>query len=67
MCKGTNGRAEIRVKLDGWTVKNLAFQDGPQKIPPDVQFAYSSPNFKQMAVISPTELSMSWFYSTVQG
>jgi hypothetical protein len=58
--RGTIGRAEIRVRLDGWTVENLAFEDGSQKIPPGVQFAYSSPNLGEWTIISPTELSMTW-------
>ncbi len=42
--KGPIGRAEFVVTLDGWTVEDLAFEDGPQKVEPRKQMAFSSPN-----------------------
>ena len=58
--RGTIGRAEFRVTLDGWTVDDLAFEDGPQKIQPWAQLSYSSPNRSEWKVVSPTELKLVW-------
>jgi hypothetical protein len=58
--QGTIGRADISVKLDGWTIDDLAFEDGPHKLPPREQFAWCSPNKMCWTVVSPTELRMTW-------
>lgn len=58
--KGTIGKAEFRVKLDGWTVDDLAFEDGPQRLEPRKQFDWCSPNLAEWTVVSPTELTMTW-------
>jgi len=58
--KDTIGVAEFRVKLDGWTVDDLAFEDGKQTVPPRQQFGWSSPNRSEWTVVSPTELKMTW-------
>lgn len=57
---GTIGRAEFTVNLDGWTVDDLAFEDGPQKRAPRQQMTFSSPNKSEWKVESPTKLSMVW-------
>lgn len=58
--KDTIGEAEFRVILDGWTVDDLAFEDGKQKLPPRAQSAWCSPNLAEWKVVSPTELKMTW-------
>lgn len=58
--KDTIGRAEINVTLDGWTLDDLAFEDGPQKIEPREQGVFSSPNLEDWKVESPTKLSLVW-------
>ncbi|WP_193212307.1 hypothetical protein [Luteolibacter marinus] len=58
--QGTIGKAEFRVKLDGWTVDDLAFEDGPQKLDPRKQSGWCSPNLAEWTVVSPTELTMTW-------
>lgn len=57
---GTIGKAEFTVTLDGWTVGDLAFEDGPQKIPPLSQNNFSSPNKSDWKIESPTKLSLVW-------
>ena len=58
--KDSIGEAEFRVILDGWTVDDLAFEDGKQKLPPREQSAWCSPNLAEWKVVSPTELRMTW-------
>lgn len=58
--QGTIGRADISLTLDGWTVDDLAFEDGAQKLPPRDQFAWCVPNKACWTVVSPTELHMTW-------
>jgi hypothetical protein len=58
--KDTIGSAEFRVILDGWTVDDLAFEDGKQKVRPRDQSAWCSPNLAEWKVVSPTELKMTW-------
>lgn len=58
--KGTIGKAEFTVTLDGWKVEDLAFEDGPQKIEPRKQFIFCSPNKSDWKIESPTKLSMVW-------
>lgn len=59
--KDTIGKAEFTVKLDGWTVDDLAFEDGPQKNRPRQQLGtFCSPNKAEWTVVSPTELKMTW-------
>lgn len=59
--KDTIGKAEFTVKLDGWTVNDLAFEDGPQKLRPREHYgAWCSPNKAEWTVVSPTELKMTW-------
>lgn len=58
--RGTIGKAEFRVTLDGMTVDDLAFEDGPQKLEPRKQFEWCSPNKAEWTVKSPTELTMTW-------
>jgi hypothetical protein len=58
--QGTIGRADITVTLDGWTVDDLAFEDGPHKLPPREQFNWCVPNKACWTVVSPTELRMTW-------
>lgn len=58
--RGSIGRAEFRVTLEGWTVADLAFEDGPQKIQPRAQLSYSSPNRSEWKVVSPTMLKLVW-------
>ncbi|WP_265594514.1 hypothetical protein [Haloferula sp. BvORR071] len=59
--KDTIGKAEFSVKLEGWTVNDLAFEDGPQKNRPRAQDgSWCSPNKAEWTVVSPTELKMTW-------
>jgi hypothetical protein len=58
--KDAIGKAEFRVTLDGWKIDDLAFEDGPQRIPPRQQTAWTSPNLNGWTVVSPTELKMTW-------
>lgn len=58
--KDTIGRADFHVTLDGWTVDDLAFEDGPQRVAPRQQSMWTSPNLKEWTVVSPTELKMTW-------
>lgn len=58
--KDTIKRADFHVTLDGWTVDDLAFEDGQQRLPPRQQSMWSSPNLKEWTVVSPTELTMTW-------
>lgn len=58
--RGTIGRADIKVTLDGWTVDDLAFEDGPHKVAPREQQAWCVPNKSCWTVDSPTELHMTW-------
>jgi hypothetical protein len=59
--KDTIGKAEFTVMLDGWTVDDLAFEDGPQKNRPREQYGtWCSPNKAEWTVVSPTELKMTW-------
>jgi hypothetical protein len=57
---GTIGKAEFTVTLDGWTIDDLVFEDGPQKVPPLSQYVYSSPNKSEWKIESPTKLSLVW-------
>jgi hypothetical protein len=54
------GKGEFTVTLDGWTIDDLAFEDGPQKIAPRRQYNFCSPNKSEWTVVSPTELKMTW-------
>ena len=58
--KDTIGRADFHVTLDGWTIDDLAFEDGPQRLSPRQQSMWTSPNLKEWTVVSPTELKMTW-------
>jgi hypothetical protein len=59
--QGTIGVAEFHVKLDGWTVDDLAFEDGKQKRSPRLQVGpWCEPNLAEWKVVSPTELTMTW-------
>ena len=59
--QGTIGVAEFHVKLDGWTVDDLAFEDGEQKRSPRLQHGpWCAPNLSEWKVVSPTELTMTW-------
>jgi len=57
---GTIGKAEFTVTLDGWTIDDLAFEDGPQKLPPREQMTFSSVNKADWKIESPTKLSLVW-------
>jgi hypothetical protein len=57
---GTIGKAEINVILNGWTIADLAFDDGFQIIEPRHQAIFSSPNLETWKVESPTKLSLVW-------
>lgn len=58
--RGTIGQADFHVKLDGLTVDDLAFEDGPQKNPPRSQWGWCAPNRAEWKIVSPTELTMTW-------
>lgn len=58
--KDAIGRADFHVTLDGWTIDDLAFEDGPQRLAPRQQSMWTSPNLKEWTVVSPTELKMTW-------
>lgn len=58
--QGAIGRAEFTLTLDGLTVDDLAFEDGPQKLEPRSQMEFSSPNKSSWKIESPTRLSMVW-------
>jgi hypothetical protein len=59
--QGTIGTAEFHLKLDGWTVDELAFEDGKQKRSPLLQYGpWCEPNLSEWKVVSPTELTMTW-------
>jgi hypothetical protein len=57
---GTIGKAEFTVTLDGWTIDDLAFEDGPQKLPPRQQMNFCSVNKADWKIESPTKLSLVW-------
>lgn len=57
---GTIGKAEFSVTLDGWTLDDLVFEDGPQKLPPLQQMVFSSPNKSDWKIESPTKMSLVW-------
>jgi len=58
--KGTIGQADFHVTLDGWTVDDLAFEDGIQRLEPRKQYPWCSPNKSEWTVVSPTELKLTW-------
>lgn len=58
--KGTIGKAEFHVTLDGWKLEDLAFEDGEQKIDPRQQRKYASPNLSEWKVEAPDKLSLVW-------
>lgn len=59
--QGTIGLAEFHVKLDGWTIDDLAFEDGKQKRSPRLQYGpWCEPNLAEWKAVSPTELTMTW-------
>jgi hypothetical protein len=58
--QGTIGRAEFSVTLDGWTIDDLAFEDGPQKIEPRRQATFCSVNKSEWKIESPTKMSLVW-------
>ena len=58
--KGNIGKAEFTVTLDGWTVSDLAFEDGPQKLEPRRQRTFSSPNRSDWKIESPTKMKLVW-------
>lgn len=58
--KGTIGKAEFHVTLDGWKLEDLAFEDGEQKIDPRVQRKFGSPNLSEWKVEAPNKLSLVW-------
>jgi len=58
--KGNIGKAEFTVTLEGWTVSDLAFEDGPQKIEPRRQRTFSSPNRSEWKIESPTKMKLVW-------
>lgn len=58
--KGTIGKAEFTVTLEGWTVSDLAFEDGPQKLEPRRQRTFSSPNRSDWKIESPTKMKLVW-------
>ena len=58
--RGTIGRAEFTVTLDGWTVDDLAFEDGPQTVAPRIQAGFSSPNKSEWTIESPTRMTLVW-------
>ncbi|BCU77157.1 hypothetical protein [Luteolibacter sp. LG18] len=58
--QGSIGRAEFTLNLDGLTVDDLAFEDGPQKRDPRWQMTFCSPNKECWKVESPTKLTMVW-------
>lgn len=58
--KGTIGRAEFHVTLDGWKLDDLAFEDGEQKVDPRQQRKYASPNLSEWKVEAPGKLSLVW-------
>jgi len=57
---GTIGKAEFTVTLDGWTIDDLAFDDGPQKLPPREQMNFCSVNKADWRIESPNKLSLVW-------
>ncbi|MDB6079074.1 MAG: hypothetical protein JWO82_2821 [Akkermansiaceae bacterium] len=58
--KGNIGQADFHITLDGFTVDDLAFEDGRQKIPSRSQTTWCMPNRAEWTVVSPTELKMTW-------
>ncbi len=58
--KGSIGKAEFHVTLDGWKLDDLAFEDGEQKVDPRLQRKYASPNFSEWKVEAPDKLSLVW-------
>lgn len=58
--RGTIGEAVFDVKLEGLTVEDLAFEDGPQKRPAEEQFTYCVPNRAEWKIESPTHLTLRW-------
>lgn len=58
--RGTIGQADFHITLDGLTVDDLAFEDGPQKNPPRSQWGWCVPNRAEWKLVSPTELTMTW-------
>ena len=58
--KGSIGKAEFHVTLDGWKLDDLAFEDGEQKVDPRLQRKYASPNLSEWKVEAPDKLSLVW-------
>ncbi len=58
--KGSIGKAEFHITLDGWKLEDLALEDGEQKIDPRVQRKYGSPNLSEWKVEAPDKLSLEW-------
>jgi len=58
--RGTIGQADFHVTLEGWTVDDLAFEDGIQHVEPRKQDSWCSPNKSEWSVVSPTELKLTW-------
>ncbi len=57
---GTIGRAEFNVTLDGWTLEDLAFEDGPQKLKPREQMVFCSPNRADWKIEASGKMSLVW-------
>lgn len=58
--QGNIGRAEFNVTLEGWTIDDLAFEDGPQKIAPRKQSEFCSVNKADWTIVSPTQMKLVW-------
>ena len=58
--KGTIGKAEFQVRLEGLTVEELAFEDGKQQIDPRQQLGFCSPNRSEWKIASATEMTLTW-------
>lgn len=56
--RGTIAQADFHVELDGLTLDDHAFEDGPQNFPPRSQFDWCAPNRAEWRIVSPTELMM---------
>lgn len=58
--KGNIGQADFHVTLDGYSMNDLAFEDGDQKLPSRQQQEWCSPNRSEWTIVSPTEMKLTW-------
>ena len=58
--RGTIGRMDVDVTLDGWTVRDLAWKAEARRSPVFKGLPWCEPDKTQWTVLSPTHLQFSW-------